>query len=154
MLNKNCIVLQPALRNHALSTIHSAHQGITSINAPAEATIFRPRQSSAFRAIRVFCQYCNGVAPLYLTHIPHLPLHQTLPYNSYLHLSIIERSTEGGTGFIKCLRRTFIITTSPMHYLQMGGPHVDINPTISQDFGSPPLLDISCLFPQHLKGRT
>ena len=40
ILYKERIVIPPSLRHHILSTLHSAHQGVSSMNGRAEATIF------------------------------------------------------------------------------------------------------------------
>ena len=42
ILYKDRIVIPPSLRQHVLSVLHSAHQGVTSMTARAETTVFWP----------------------------------------------------------------------------------------------------------------
>ena len=37
---KDCVIIPPSLHKHILTVLHSAHQGVTSMTARAEATVF------------------------------------------------------------------------------------------------------------------
>ena len=60
---KNCIVIPPELRNEVLTVLHAAHQGITSIMARAESSIFWPGITPAIIYLRANCNNCNRNTP-------------------------------------------------------------------------------------------
>ena len=59
ILNKNRIVIPPSLRQHILTILHSAHQGVTSMTARAENTVFWPGIIPAISALRETCNHFN-----------------------------------------------------------------------------------------------
>lgn len=63
ILYKNRIVMPPPLRHHILTVLHSAHQGVTSMTARADSTVFWPGITPAITALRDTCNHCNRMAP-------------------------------------------------------------------------------------------
>ena len=63
ILYKDRIVTPPSLRQHVLSVLHSAHQGVTSMISHAETTLFWPGITPAITALRTHCYHCNRMAP-------------------------------------------------------------------------------------------
>ncbi|KAK2554186.1 hypothetical protein P5673_024545 [Acropora cervicornis] len=56
-------VIPPSLRQHDLSVLHSAHQGVTSMTAGAETTVFWPGITSAMTATWPPCTYSKPDRP-------------------------------------------------------------------------------------------
>ena len=75
ILYKNRIVIPPSLRQHVMTVLHSAHQGVTSMTARAESTVFWPGITQAIIAIRETCNHCNRMAPSQ----PRAPPSPTVP---------------------------------------------------------------------------
>ena len=63
VLYKDRVVIPTSLRNEVLSSLHSAHQGVTAMTARAESSIFWPGITPAIIALRAACQQCNRIAP-------------------------------------------------------------------------------------------
>ena len=63
ILYKDRVVIPPLLRENILATLHSAHQGVTSMIARGEASIFWPGITPAIKAVRLHCNHCNRMAP-------------------------------------------------------------------------------------------
>ena len=70
ILYKNRIVIPPSLRQHVLTVLHSAHQGVTSMTARADSTVFWPGITRAIRALRETCNHCNRMAPSQPSALP------------------------------------------------------------------------------------
>jgi len=63
---KDRIVVPPPLRRDVLTALHSAHQGISSMTARAETSVFWPGISNDIinlRNLRNTCNHCNRMAP-------------------------------------------------------------------------------------------
>ena len=69
ILYKDRIVIPPALRQQILAALHSAHQGVTSMTARAESTVFWPGITPAITTLRANCSHCNRMT----TQCPTLP---------------------------------------------------------------------------------
>ena len=63
VLLENRLVIPKSLRKHALAALHSAHQGVTNMQARAKATIYWPGINANIRNTRYTCQNCNEHAP-------------------------------------------------------------------------------------------
>ena len=63
ILYQERIVIPPSLRDQVLETLHAAHQGVTSMNARANASIFWPRITIQIQELRYNCQGCHRIAP-------------------------------------------------------------------------------------------
>ena len=126
ILYKNHIVIPPSLCQHVLTILHSAHQGVTSLKAHADSTVFWPGITPAIIALRETCNHCNRMAPSQLNAPPSPTMPPAYPSQcicanffqhkgvSYLVIvdchptwPIIEGAQEGSKGLIDCLRRTF-----------------------------------------------
>ena len=57
------IIIPPSLREEVLASLHSAHQGVTSMISRAESLIFWPGITPAISATRATCNHCNHIAP-------------------------------------------------------------------------------------------
>ena len=123
ILYKDRIVIPPSLRPHILATLHSAHQGVTSLTARAESTIFWPGITPAIASLRANCGHCNRMAPsqpsapayppVPPTHpfqcicadfFTHKGMHYLVVVDRYSNWPIIERAHEGSKGLIDSLR--------------------------------------------------
>lgn len=58
-LYKNRIIIPPALRNAVLSSLHAAHQGISTMTAKAESSVFWPGITRQIISLREWCNDCN-----------------------------------------------------------------------------------------------
>ena len=122
ILYKNRIVIPPSLRQHVLTVLHSAHQGVTSMTARAESTVFWPGITPAIIALGDTCNHCNRMAPSQPsappspTVLPAYPFqcvcadffhHKGVNYlvivDRYSNWPIVERAREGSKGLIDCL---------------------------------------------------
>ena len=63
ILYQDRIVIPPSLRDQVLETLHAAHQGVTSMNARAKASVFWPGITIQIQELRNNCQACHGIAP-------------------------------------------------------------------------------------------
>ena len=57
------VIIPSSLRSHALKTLHSAHQGVSSMERRAHAIIFWPGITNDIQRIRDQCAECNTNAP-------------------------------------------------------------------------------------------
>lgn len=57
ILHKDRIVIPPSLRPHILTILHSAHQGVTSMIARTEATLFWAGITPAITALQANCNH-------------------------------------------------------------------------------------------------
>ena len=63
ILYNDRVVIPPSLRNKVLSTLHAAHQGVSSMERRARATVFWPGMSNDIKSTRQQCLHCNRAAP-------------------------------------------------------------------------------------------
>ena len=63
ILYQDRIVIPPSLRDQVLETLHAAHQGVTSMNARAKASVFWPGITIQIQELRNYCQACHRIAP-------------------------------------------------------------------------------------------
>lgn len=141
ILYKNRIVIPPSLRQHILTVLHSAHQGVTSMTARADSTVFWPGITRAILALRETCNHCNRMAPSQpsappLPTVPpaypfqcicadffhHKGVNYLVVVDRYSNWPIVERAREGSKGLIDCLRRTFATFGIPDECATDGGP--------------------------------
>ena len=138
---KDRIIIPTALRHDILDGLHAAHQGVTSMIALAESSVFWPGITTAIKETRARCHHCNTMA----SSQPHLPptppVYPEYPFqyicadyfsykgNQYLisvdrysNWPIIERSSEGSKGLINSLRRIFVTYGIPDELSSDGGP--------------------------------
>ena len=141
ILYKNRIMIPPSLRQHILTVLHSAHQGVTSMTARAESTVFWPGITPAIIALRETCNHCNRMAPSQPSSPPSPVVPPAYPFqcvcadffhykgvtylvivDRYSNWPLVERAREGSTGLIDCLRRTFATFGIPDELATDGGP--------------------------------
>ena len=137
----NRIIIPPALRQETLSVLHSAHQGITSMTARAEASVFWPGITMAIINFRSSCEHCNRMAPSQPNAPPTPSILPVYPFQAvcadyfkyagsnylvvvdrYSNWPIVERASEGSKGLISCLRRTFVTYGISDELSSDGGP--------------------------------
>ena len=148
ILYKDRIVIPPSLRQHILATLHSAHQGVTSMTARAESTVFWPGITPAIASLRANCGHCNRMAPSQPSAPPYPPVPPTYPFqcicadffnhkgmhylvvvDRYSNWPIIERAHEGSKGLIDSLRRIFATFGIPDECATDGGPEFTASAT-------------------------
>lgn len=141
ILYKDRIVIPLSLRETVLTTLHSAHQGVTSMTARAEFAIFWPGITPAITAQRERCSHCNHMTPSQPSAPPYPPALPAYPFQcicaDYFHYKgvnylvavdrysnwpIVERARDGSAGLIESLRRTFATYGIPDECATDGGP--------------------------------
>ena len=141
VLYKNRILIPPKLRHEILQSLHSAHQGVTSMSARAESSIFWPGITKDIIDLRRKCSSCNRMAPSQPSCPPYPPTLPDYPfqricadyfhYRGHQYLVIvdrysnwlsIEKSDNGSNGLIKSLRRIFATYGVPDEISSDGGP--------------------------------
>ena len=82
ILYKDPIIIPPSLHvwQHILAIVHSAHQGVTSMTACAESSVFWPGITSAITALRANCSHCNTMAPSQPSAPPFPPTIPVYPF--------------------------------------------------------------------------
>ena len=141
ILYKERVVIPPALRQQILMFLHSAHQGVTSMTARAETTVFWPGITPAIMSTRKNCNHCNRMAPSQPSVPPYPPVQPAYPFqcicadyfhykglnylfvvNRYSNWPIIERAHDGSKGLINSLRQIFTTFGIPDECATDGGP--------------------------------
>ena len=141
ILYNDRILVPPALRPNVLSTLHSAHQGISSMIARVESSVFWPGITTDIKDIRDRCSHChrnapsNPSAPAIPPMLPEYPFqcvcadyfsHKGKPYmvlvDRYSNWPIVEKISNGSTGLITSLKRTFSTFGIPEELASDGGP--------------------------------
>ena len=121
--------------------LHSAHQGVTSMTARAETTVFWPGITSTIMSTRKNCNHCNRMAPSQPSVPPYPPVQPAYPFQcicaDYFHYKglnylfvvdrysnwpIIERAHDGSKGLINSLRQIFTTFGIPDECATDGGP--------------------------------
>ena len=135
------IIVPPALRSTILDILHSAHQGVSSMLSRAESTVFWPGITPAVVERRERCNDCNRMAPSNPSAPPTPPALPTYPFQAvcgdyfkhcgkhylvvvdrYSNWPIVERSSDGATGLVDLLKRTFMTFGIPDELSSDGGP--------------------------------
>ena len=89
---KDRIIIPPSLRQHILTVLHSAHQGVTSMLARAESTVFWPGITSAITALRTHCSHCNRMAPSQPSAPPYPPTQPMYPFRAWMNSCLQSRA--------------------------------------------------------------
>ena len=82
VLYKDRIIIPPRLRQDVLANLHSAHQGVSSMIARAEASVFWPGITQDIHKIRDNCFRCNRNAPSHPNMPPVPPILPEYPFQS------------------------------------------------------------------------
>ncbi|XP_068232779.1 uncharacterized protein [Palaemon carinicauda] len=151
VIYKDRIVIPPTLRKQVLQALHAAHQGITSMTARADSSVFWPGISKDLQDTRMNCYHCNRIAPSQPALPPHPQNPPAYPFqhicadffhykgqqylvvvDRYSNWPVIERAADGATGLINSLRRIFATYGIADELSSDGGP--EFSAKITQDF--------------------
>ena len=124
ILYKSRTVIPPSLHQHVFTILHSVHQGVTSMTAHAEMTVFWPGLTPPITATQANCHHCNPMAPSQPNALPFPPILPAYPFqcisadffhykgknylvvvDRYSNWPIVEQTQAGSKGLIDCLRR-------------------------------------------------
>ena len=150
------VVVPKSLRKEILETLHSAHQGVSTMLTRAQSIVYWQGMTTDIYNFRAQCHHCNRNAPsqppipIKPINVPLTPFEQV--YADFFHFSghnylvIGDRlsgwtevfSTPSGTtnsgarGLLKCLRRMFATFGVPMQLSSDGGP--EFSADITKEF--------------------
>jgi len=148
VLYKDRVVIPPSLRQDVLESLHSAHQGVTSMTSRVESSVFWPGITADISNLRERCNQCNRMAPSQ-PNAPPTPLtspeypfqcvcadyfsYRGVNYlvivDRYSNWPIVERAHDGASGLVACLRRTFSTFGIPDELSSDGGPEFTASTT-------------------------
>ena len=80
ILYKSRTVISTSLRQHVLTVLHSARQGLTSMITRAETSVFWPGITPAITATRANCYHCSRMAPSQPNAPPLPPVLPAYPF--------------------------------------------------------------------------
>ena len=150
------VVIPPNLRSSVLQTLHSAHQGVSSMEARARCTVFWPGMTADIHHIRDTCPDCIRHAPSQPRQPPAPPSIPSTPFESiasdffqlsgHHYLVITDRLSgwpevfksppgspqSGAHGLISCLINYFACFGVPEELSSDGGPEFTASAT--EDF--------------------
>ena len=148
VLYQDRIIVPPSLRGNILAALHSAHQGISRMNARAESCIFWPGITKAITKLRENCKDCNRNAPSQANAPPIAPTLPDYPFqhiaadfftykgsnyvvvvDRYSHWPIVEKGKEGAKGLVNQLRHIFSTYGIPDELTSDGGPEFSASTT-------------------------
>ncbi|XP_052231018.1 uncharacterized protein K02A2.6-like [Dreissena polymorpha] len=141
VIYKDRLVIPSSLRQTILASLHSTHQCVTSMTSRAEQSVFWPGITADIIDIRKNCTHCNRMAPSQPSSPPTPLVYAEYPFqcicadffhhkgvnylviiDRYSNWPIIEQSTNGSTGLIDSLRKTFVTFGIPDELASDGGP--------------------------------
>ena len=141
ILYKERLVIPPSLREKILSSLHSAHQGISQMCSRAEGSVFWPGMTSAISDLRTQCSACNRISPSQPSAPPTPPIMPAYPFQAissdyfqyagqhylvavdrYSNWPIVEFGASGAQGLVTALRNTFITFGISEELTSDGGP--------------------------------
>ena len=148
IIYKDRIVIPPSLRPSCLSALHAAHQGMSTMIAKAESSIFWPGITNDIQTTRANCLHCNRMAPSQAAMPPTTPITPVYPFqciccdyfhyrgynylvivDRYSNWPIVERDKDRAQGLINALRQTFATYGIPDELASDGGPVFIANAT-------------------------
>lgn len=151
LIYKDRIIIPPSLRKEVLIALHSAHQGISSMTARAEISVFWPGITRDINDQRNSCNDCNRMAPSQPNAPPTPPIAPVYPFqcicadyftytgvnylvmvDRYSNWPIVERAHSGSNGLVNSLRRCFVTFGIPDELSSDGGK--EFTATLTQDF--------------------
>ena len=93
IMYKNHIIIPPKLRKDILSSLHAAHQGISTMTSRAENSVFWPGLTKCIKSLRDTCSDCNRIAPSQPSAPPTPPMIPAYPFqcicvDCFKHLGI------------------------------------------------------------------
>ena len=140
------VLIPKALQAEVIQSLHAAHQGVSSMNERAKASVYWPGISSDIQKARDMCSSCNRIAPSQAKtppmepHIPTTPFEAIAAdffhYMGYYYFVAADRlsgwteqqrikvgSQEAGSqGLCKALRKLFVTFGVPVEISSDGGP--------------------------------
>lgn len=141
VMYRDRVIVPPSLRKNILDTLHSAHQGVTSMMSRAESAVFWPGITTDITQLRNNCNQCNRMAPSQPCAPPTPPVYPLYPFqcicsdffhykginylvivDRYSNWPIVEKSNNGAQGLVECLRRSFVTYGIPDELSSDGGP--------------------------------
>ena len=147
------IIIPPALRKEVVRSLHSAHQGITSMNERAKAGIYWPGITSDIKSVRDNCNSCNRNMPSQARMPPVEPIIPTTPFEAiacdffhyigkyyfvaadrlsgWVETQQVRVGTKeaGAQGLCTALRRLMVTFGVPVEISSDGGPEFIANET-------------------------
>ena len=140
------IIIPPKLRQEIIQSLHSAHQGVGSMNERAKASVYWPGITKDVEFVRANCGSCNRIMPSQARTLPVEPLIPSNPFEAiacdYFHFSgyyyfvaadrlsgwlevqqiKVGTNEAGAEGLCKALRRLMITFGVPIEISSDGGP--------------------------------
>ena len=148
ILYNDRVLVPLSLRTNVLSTLHSAHQGTSTMTARAESSVFWPGITKDIQNIRDRCNQChrnapsNPSAPPTPPKLPVYPFqcicadyftHQGNPYlvivDRYSGWPIVEKASNGAVGLTNKLKSVFNTFGIPEELASDGGPEFTASTT-------------------------
>ena len=143
---KQRVLIPSSLRREVLDSLHAAHQGVTSMNERAKASVFWPGITRDIQNLRDYCQSCNRITPSQAHIPPHEPWIPSSPFEAiacdyfsykgryyfvaadrlsgWTEQSHIKVGTTeaGAAGLLRALRQLFMTFGVPVEISSDGGP--------------------------------
>ena len=153
LLYNDRVLVPPRFRQHAIQTLHAAHQGVSAMEARARATIFWPGLTVDINNARANCRDCITNAPSQARLPPAAYDPPTTPFEKiasdyfhsggYYYLVVADRLSgwpevfkspvgtpqSGAEGLIACLRNCFACFGVPNELSSDGGPEFSAHKT-------------------------
>lgn len=126
IIYKDRVVIPQSLRANVLSTLHSAHQGTSTMTARAESSVFWPGITKDIQEVRDMCYQCNRNAPSNPSPPPTPTLLPEYPFqcvcadyfqykgvsyliivDRYSNWPVVEKSADGAKGLVSSLKKVF-----------------------------------------------
>ena len=101
IIYKNRVVIPATLRPEILENLHSAHQGVTSMNARAESSVFWPNITADINKVRARCFRCDTMAPSQPNAPPVTPIYPDYPFQQIC----ADYCLKEGTGYLVIVDR-------------------------------------------------
>ena len=76
------VLIPPSLHADILPSLHAAHQGVSSMNERAKASVYWPGITNDIHAARSTCSNCNKIAPSHARTPPIEPCIPTTPFEA------------------------------------------------------------------------
>lgn len=155
ILYKDRVLVPPSMRQHILQTLHSAHQGTSSMEARAREIVFWPGYTNDISDTRNSCSDCIKNAPSQSQlppappQIPSTPFESTVAdffdLNGHHYLVVADRLSgwpdvfkckqgspqSGSRGLVSCLINCFSCYGIPVELSSDGGPEFTASNTES-----------------------
>ena len=159
VLYKDRVLIPPVLREDILKALHAAHQGVTSMTARANVSIFWPGITTDIARLRNSCMDCNRISPSQPNAPPTTPVDPEFPFqcicadyftykgahyliivDRYSNWPIIKKTSGGAAGLVKSLWEEFITYGIAEELASDGGP--EFVATETQEFlkSTPPII--------------